>query len=125
MNEDKLQGSILVYVKGSRDIREAIFRSDLLPILEDIINGVFLTLKIRYLIREDQEDIKQEIYLKLLTRIQEKPPQNLKGIRSIKNYFFIAAKNIAIDCLRTRSRLKEFDQEIIECLTLYKIDEKI
>ena len=125
MERDKICASLVVYLSGTKRIRERTFREDLSPVLEDIINGVFLTLKLRQMQRADREDLKQEIYLKLLTRIQEKTPAKLKGIRSLKNSLFISVKNIAIDYLRSKNRLRDFDIEIKDCLTLYKIDEKI
>lgn len=93
---------------GSR--RERIFKEEIYPFTEDIISGVLLSLNVVSLPEETIKDIRQEIYVKVLAK--DIPP--LSGIRSIKNYYFVIIKNIALDYLRSEQRVKTFNSRIRE-----------
>lgn len=113
MIKDNLHISIKIYLSTKDRARDDIFKREILPFLEDIINGVFLSLRINGLSQEEIQDVRQEIYLKLLTRFETK---GLKGIRSTKNYLFISVKNIVIDHLRGFNRDKKFNEDIKEII---------
>lgn len=114
MERDKLKGSTRRFLSSQGSERDQIFREEIFPFIEEMINGVFLSLKISYLSQDEIKEIKQEIYLKILTRIKT---QGLTGVRSFKNYYFITIKNITIDYLRSHNRDKRFI-EILKNLIL-------
>lgn len=89
--------------------KNAIFKAILYPFLEDIINGVFLSLNIAGLCYQNKEDIKQHVYLTVLINVNI---EKINGIRSVKNYFFITVKNITVDYLRHENWRRKFNQKI-------------
>lgn len=101
------------YLATDGSERERVFKEEVYPFIEEIINGVFLSLKITCLSLEDLQDIRQDIYLKILSRFSVK---GLTGIRSFKNYYFISVKNITIDYLRSFNRDKKFNEHIQEII---------
>ena len=113
MPKDNLHISIKTYLSTKDRAREEVFKREILPFLEDIINGVFLSLRINGLSQEEIQDLRQEIYLKLLTRFEIK---GLKGIRSVKNYLFISVKNIVFDHLRGFNRDKKNNENLKEII---------
>lgn len=102
-----------LYLTSQGEERETIFRERIYPFTEEIISGVFLSLKLFTLPDQDLQDIRQEIYLKILSRLSN---QGIRGIRSFKNYYFISIKNITIDYLRSHNRDKKFNEHIQELI---------
>lgn len=99
-----------LFLDSQGEERETIFRERIYPFTEEIISGVFLSLKLFTLPDQDLQDIRQEIYLKILSRLSN------RGIRSFKNYYFISIKNITIDYLRSHNRDKKFNEYIQELI---------
>jgi DNA-directed RNA polymerase specialized sigma24 family protein len=101
------------YLETTGSEREKVFKEEVYPFIEEIINGVFLSLRITCLSPDDLQDIRQDIYFKVLSRFKTK---GLTGIRSFKNYYFISVKNITIDYLRSFNRDKKFNEHIQEII---------
>ncbi len=121
MEKPGLKEAIIFYLNNEGKERDEVFNTVIYPFLEDIINGVFLSLNITSLSDEDLRDIRSDIYLKVLTRFEVK---GLTGIRSTKNYFFISVKHITIDCLRSHNRFKEFKETVSNIITNSKHNEQ-
>lgn len=83
----------------SKADKDKIFQLEIYPSLENSINGVFLSLNITSISYDEIQDIKQEIYIKLLKTFETK---ELSGIRSTKNFMFILIKNIVKNILISR-----------------------
>ena len=110
---DKLRDAAERFTQARGSRREEIFRLGIYPDIQDITNGVFLTLKLYDLGRENLEDLRQDIYLKLLSRFSD---AGISGIRSFKNYYFITVRNLTIDYLRVHNRGRKFNEEIQEII---------
>jgi DNA-directed RNA polymerase specialized sigma24 family protein len=110
---NEIEISSRLFLASSGTERERIFREDIYPFLEEMISGVFLSLRLYDLSQDDIRDIKQEIYLKIVSRIQG---SGGRGIRSMKNYYFISIKNITIDYLRSRNRDRKFSEHLKELI---------
>ena len=88
--------------------RERVFIDDIQPFIEDMINGVFLTLRIH---REEEEylkDLKQELYLKVIPGFEKEGD----GIRSIKNYLYMKLRNSTVNYLVDSNRRRSFKKKI-------------
>jgi DNA-directed RNA polymerase specialized sigma24 family protein len=92
--------------------RSRVFRDEVQPFIEDMITGVFLTLRIH---REDEEflkDLKQELYLKVIPGFEKQGD----GIRSIKNYLFVKIRNATVNYLVASNRRRSFNKKIIDII---------
>lgn len=92
--------------------RSRVFRDEIQPFIEDMINGVFLTLRIH---REEEEflkDLKQELYLKVIPGFEKQG----QGIRSIKNYLYIKIRNATVNYLIASNRRRDFKKRITKII---------
>lgn len=110
MSQEKLIKGIALYkaLKGKDPERSRVFRDEIQPFIEDMINGVFLTLRIH---REDEEylkDLKQELYLKVIPGFEREGD----GIRSIKNYLYMKIRNATVNYLVDSNRRRDFKKKI-------------
>lgn len=112
-NIDKLRDAAGRFMEATGSRREDIFRLEIYPDIENITTGVFLSLKLYDLGPVNLEDLRQEIYLKLLSRFSER---GIDGIRSFKNYYYIAVRNLTVDYLRSHNRDKRFTERIQEII---------
>lgn len=114
MDQERLIKGINLY-KGLEEKdpeRSRVFRDDIQPFIEDMINGVFLTLRIH---REDEEflkDLKQELYLKVIPGFEREGA----GIRSIKNYLYIKLRNATVNYLTASNRRRDFKKKITDVI---------
>lgn len=92
--------------------RSRVYRDEIHPFIEDMITGVFLTLRIHWEDEEFLKDLKQELYLKVIPGFESQG----KGIRSIKNYLFIKIRNATINYLVASNRRKSFNKKIINII---------
>jgi DNA-directed RNA polymerase specialized sigma24 family protein len=118
MNQERLIQGISKYrdLQDKDPERSRVFRDEIQPFIEDMINGVFLTLRIH---RENQEylkDLKQELYLKVIPGFEKQGT----GIRSIKNYLYIKIRNATINYLIASNRQRDFKNKITSIIERYE-----
>lgn len=112
MNQERLIKGIALY-RGLQDKdpeRSRVFRDEIQPFIEDMINGVFLTLRIHQGNEEFLKDLKQDLYAKVIPGFEREG----KGIRSIKNYLYIQIRNHTVNYLVASNRRRAFKKKIIE-----------
>jgi len=114
MDQQRLIEGISLYksLEETDPERSRVFRDDIQPFIEDMINGVFLTLRIH---REDEEflkDLKQELYLKVIPGFENQG----NGIRSIKNYLYIKIRNATVNYLVSSNRRRDFKKKITKII---------
>lgn len=88
--------------------RSRVFRRDIQPFIEDMINGVFLTLRIHQDDEEFLKDLKQTLYLKVIPGFEREG----KGIRSLKNYLYMQIRNETVNYLVATNRRRDFKKKI-------------
>jgi len=114
MDQQRLIEGISLYksLEETDPERSRVFRDDIQPFIEDMINGVFLTLRMH---REDEEflkDLKQELYLKVIPGFENQG----NGIRSIKNYLYIKIRNATVNYLVSSNRRRDFKKKITKII---------
>ena len=92
--------------------RERVFRRDIQPFIEDMINGVFLSLRIHNQDEEFLKDLRQSLYVHIIPGFEDKG----KGIRSIKNYLFIIIRNATVNYLVSSNRQRLFKKKITDII---------
>ena len=108
------QATLIRGIDRYRDLQETdpersrAFRDDIQPFIEDMINGVFLTLRIHHEDEEFLKDLKQTLYLKVIPGFEKEG----KGIRSIKNYLYIKIRNETVNYLVSSNRRRDFYKKI-------------
>ena len=109
MDQERLIRGISQYrILDCKDpVREEIFRKDIQPFIEDMINGVFLTLQI---VRDEEfnKDLRQHLYERVIPGFEKER----KGIRSIKNYLYITIRNETLNYLIAYNRRRKFIEKI-------------
>jgi len=80
-----------------------IFQERIKPFFDMVINGVFFSLDIfpDSFGHHEYNDLKQEIYLMLLTRLNK---DRLINIRDIESYIFMAVRNKTLNFIRNNKR---------------------
>ena len=92
--------------------RSRVFRDEIQPFIEDMINGVFLTLRIH---REDEEflkDLKQHLYERVIPGFEKQGD----GIRSIKNFLYMKIRNDTVNYLIASNRRRDFKKKITKII---------
>ena len=98
MDQERLIKGITSYrsLEESDPERSRVFNQEIHPFIEELINGVFLTLRVHLYDEEYLKDLKQHLYLLVIPGFEKEG----KGIRSIKNYLYIKIRN-ATRCIYT------------------------
>ena len=101
--------AITRYKQATGSDRSSVFLKDIYPLTEEMITGVFMSLRIQSLDEDDRNDLKQTVYLKLLPALGD---IDIEGIRSLKNYLYIAIRRLTLDYLRANLYYKNFNKHI-------------
>ena len=118
MGSQQIKEAIYIFRNGNTCLeKNAAFNTYIKPMIDRAISGVFLSLNIHHKEPYILDDIRQEIYLKILTRLSTK---HCSGIRSLKNFLFVSARNIAIDQLRAMNQKKAFEAKADTIIKQYE-----
>lgn len=108
------QGRLIKGIARYRDLsnkdpeRERVFRREIHPFIEEMINGVFLTLRIQNQDKEFLKDLRQSLYVHIIPGFENEG----SGIRSLKNYLFIKIRNYTVNYLVSENRQRDFKKKI-------------